>query len=247
MPGNHTSMAAPTRQHGFGQPRRTPRQLWRRGREIVRDEGWRRLVFTALRDLGYRPVLVLERRLDEPIVPVAAHVPLGFETLEPAALHEYLQLQPAIPRPQLENRFTRGDACYAARVDGRLAAATWVTRDPHFFRAIGCRYVIPPSEVYVFDSFTAPELRGRRVMPALGVWVLERLREAGVTRAELVIAPDNMASRRARARNGFRPFMRIDYVRLGRRRWHWHRPTGADGRVRSARSPAFHSAGTRAW
>lgn len=212
-------------------PRRTLGHVARRAREIVRDEGWRRLLFIVLADLGYRRFLLYERRLDEPITPVVARVPLVFAAFQPAAFADYLRVHPLISRSRLEERLARGDECYVARVDGRIAALTWISRDAHFFRSIGCRYELPASEVYLFDSFTDPALRGRGIAPALGVWVLERLRQAGVTRIVLAIVPENAANRRARAKTGFRPFMRIDYVRIGSRRWHWHRAT--DARLRA--------------
>jgi GNAT superfamily N-acetyltransferase len=214
--------------------RRTLGHLVRRGREIVRDEGWRRLLFVILTELGYRRFLLFERRLDEPIVPVAARVPLVFEAFRPVMLEEYRRVHPLIARPQLEERLARGDECYVARAEGRIAAISWISRDAHFFRSIGCRYALPPSEVYLYDSFTDPSLRGRGIAPALGVWVLERLRRRGVTRMVLAIVPENAANRRARAKTGFRPFMRIDYVRFAGRRWHWHRATDARGRTHAA-------------
>jgi GNAT superfamily N-acetyltransferase len=213
--------------------RRTLGHIWRRGREIVRDEGWRRLAFIVLADLGYRRFFLYERRLDEPIVPVAARLPLVFEPFQPAAFEEYLRVHAQVARPRLEERLARGDECYLARTDGRIAAVTWISRDAHFFRSIGCRYVLRAGEVYLYDSFTDPHLRGQAIAPGLGVWVLERLRQAGVTRAVLAIAPENAANRRARAKTGFRPFMRIDYVRIGTRRWHRHRATDAHGRTRA--------------
>lgn len=215
-------------------PRRTLRHIWRRGREIVRGEGWKRLVFVVLADLGYRRFLLYERRLDEPIAPLAARIPLVCEPFAATAFDEYLAVHPLIARARLEERLARGDECYVARAGGRIAAVTWISRDAHFFRSIGCRYVLPATEVYLYDSFTDPRLRGRAIAPALGIWVLERLRETGVNRIVLAIVPENAANRRARAKTGFRPFMRIDYLCVGGRRWHWHRPTDTRGRTRTA-------------
>ena len=216
-----------------GRRRRTLAHVWRRGCDIVRHEGWRRLLFVVLADLGYRRFLLYERRLDEPIVPVTTRLALVFEPFRPAAFEEYLRMHPLVPRAQLEERLAGGDECFLARAEGRIAAVVWISRDAHFFRSIGCRYVLPAGEVYFYDSFTDPRLRGYGIAPALGLWVLERLRQSGVTRAVLAIVPENTANRRARAKNGFRPFMRIDYVRIGRRWWHWHRPTDALGRTRA--------------
>ena len=56
-------------------PPLTPGRVWRRGREIVRDEGPSALAFTVLADLGYGRLLLLERFLDEPVSPITPRTP----------------------------------------------------------------------------------------------------------------------------------------------------------------------------
>lgn len=197
--------------------------VWRRAREIVRDEGWAVLVFMTLADLGYRRFLLMERRFDEPISTITPFVPLTFSELRPAELDEYLRFYDRFARPQLEERFARGDECFLARHDGRIVCTSWTSRDDHFFRSLGCRYEVGPSEAYLYDSFTDRGFRGRAIAPALGVHVLERFRRAGLTRVMMAVVPENVPNRRARAKTGFRVYERIVSVRLGRRSWHWHR------------------------
>ncbi len=67
-------------------PRRTWRHLWRRGRVIVRDEGWARLRSMILAELGYHRFLLLEHWLDEPVAAIAPGVALTFGALDPAEL-----------------------------------------------------------------------------------------------------------------------------------------------------------------
>lgn len=181
------------------------------------------LVFMVLADLGLRRFLLLDRRFDEPIPTITPLVPVTFSELRPAALDEYLRFHDQVPRAQLEERFARGDECFLARHDGRIVCTSWVARADHFFRSLGCRYEVGASEAYLYDSFTDPGFRGRAIAPALGVHLLERFRGAGLTRVITVMVPENAANRRARAKSGFRAYERIVYVRLGRRRWHWHR------------------------
>jgi GNAT superfamily N-acetyltransferase len=210
-------------------PRRTLRHVWRRGRAIVRAQGWTGLLFTVLADLGYRRFLLLERRLDAPIAAVAPRLSLVFGRLQPADLEEYLAVHAETPRAAVAERFARGDECFVARHDGGLVGISWVSRDAHFFRSLGCRWTVAEGERYFYDAFTAPAHRGRGVGPALGVHVLEELRRAGTRRVVLAIAPENAPSRRARAKNGFRPFGRIHYLRLGGRRWHRHVAVDGEG------------------
>jgi ribosomal protein S18 acetylase RimI-like enzyme len=204
-------------------PPLTPGRVWHRGREVLRDGGPSALAFLVLADLGYGRLLLLERFLDEPIAPVTARVPLVFSTLAPAQIDEYLRFHGESPRPDLEERFARGDECFLARYDTRIVCANWTSRTLSYFRGLGCRYTVRPFEVYLYDSFTDPAFRGMTIAAALGVHVLERLREAGVRRATMAVSPQNTANRRARAKTGFRMYERMDYLRLGRRTWHWHR------------------------
>lgn len=206
------------------------RHVWRRAYEVVRGEGWSVLAFMFLADLGFRRFLLLERRFDEPIPTITPLVPLAFSELRPAELDEYLRFHDQVPRAQLEERFARGDECFLARHDGRIVSTSWASRADHFFRSLECCYEVGASEIYLYDAFTDPGLRGRAIAPALGVRVLERFRRAGLRRVMVVVVPENAANRRARAKSGFRACERIVYLRLGRRSWHWHRKSTPDPR-----------------
>jgi ribosomal protein S18 acetylase RimI-like enzyme len=187
----------------------------------------------VLADLGYRRVLLFERWLDEPITPVTPRAPVTFSKLEPAQIDEYLRFHDATSRPRLEERFARGDECFVARHDGRIVCASWATRKEFLMSSMHYRYAVGPSEAYLYDSFADPAFRGRAIAPALGVHVLERFRCAGVTRATLAVHPENVANRRARAKNAFRLCERIDCLQLGNRVWHWHREKRERGERRS--------------
>ena len=204
-------------------PPLTPRRVWRRAREIWRDEGPTALAFTVLADLGYGRMLLLERFLDEPIAAVTPRVPVVFSTLDPAQIDEFLRFRGEFSRPDIEGLLALGDRCFLARHEGRIVCTSWASTTRLLFQSLGCRYAIGPSEVYLYDSFTDPAFRGLAIAPALGAHVLEQLRAAGLKRATMAVHQHNFANRRARAKTGFRPYERLDYLRLGRRAWHWHR------------------------
>jgi GNAT superfamily N-acetyltransferase len=173
---------------------------------------------------------VLERWLDDPIAPVASRVPLTFSTLEPAQIEEYLRIRSGVPGTQLEERLTKGDQCFVARFEGRIVSVSWIARGEHFIPGLRYRYAVRPSEIYLYDSFTAPTFRGRAIAPALGVHVLEQLRGANVTRVTMAVTRENVSNRRARAKTGFRVCGRIDSFRIGRRTWNWHRERRSERR-----------------
>jgi ribosomal protein S18 acetylase RimI-like enzyme len=197
--------------------------VWRRACEVVRERGPRALVFMVLADLGYRRVLLLERWLDDPIDLVTPRVPVAFSPLEPPQIDEYLRFHDEAPRASIERRLARGDECFLARTEGRIVCASWIARTDFLMGSLSYLYPVAPSEAYLYDSYTAPDLRGQAIAPALGVYVLERLRRAGLVRVTMAVPPENTANRRARAKTGFRECGRIDSLRFGRRVWNRHR------------------------
>lgn len=213
-------------------------RVWRRGREVWRAGGPSALTSMVLADVGYVRFLLMERVLDEPIAAVTPRVPVVFSMLAPADISEYLRFHGDFPRADLEERFARGDECFVARHEGRIVGASWAARTLSYFRGLGCRYAVRPSEVYLHDSFTDPAFRGLAIAPALGVHVLARLRDAGVRRVTMAVTPHNVSNRRARAKIGFRVYERMDCLHVGRRTWHWHRTVGRPTARAAGVSPA---------
>jgi GNAT superfamily N-acetyltransferase len=204
-------------------PPLTPQRIWRRGCEVWRDGGPTTLALMVLSDLGYGRLLLLERFFDQPIAAVTPRVPVVFSTLDPTQIDEFLRFRGEFSGPDIEARLAAGDHCFLARHDGRIVCASWTSTTQPLFRSLGCRYAPGSSEVYLYDSFTDPAFRGLAIAPALGAHVLELLRAAGLKRATMAVHQHNVANRRARAKTGFRPYERMDYLRLGRRTWHRHR------------------------
>lgn len=203
--------------------RRTPRPVWLRVQETLRASGPAGLLFLVLSDLGYRRVLLLERRLDGPIASVRCALRVAFSRLEKAQIDEYLEFYEGDDRAQLEARFARGDTGFVARHEGRIVCTSWAARGEHHIRFVDHRYPVGASEVYLYDSYTDPAFRGRSVAPALGVWVLEQLQGEGVSRVTMAVTPENTANRRARAKTGFRVFGRISCLRFAGRTFHRQR------------------------
>jgi ribosomal protein S18 acetylase RimI-like enzyme len=215
-------------------PPLTPRRIATRGLEILRERGWRSLVFLVLADLGYRRLLLLERDLSEPLPAIEAKIPLDFSVLTPDELGEYLVFHDEDPRHELEARFGRGDECFVARSQGQIVCANWAATNEHTMRFVRYRLRIATGEVYVYDSFTLPAFRGRGVAPALAVHMIEHFRRAGLARATTLIEPENAANLRARAKSGYRVCGRIACLKVGPKIWHWFRDDGARGAARGS-------------
>jgi GNAT superfamily N-acetyltransferase len=185
--------------------------------------------------LFYRRLLLLERSLVQPVPEIPASVPLDFGRLDRSEIGKYLTFHPGEGHTEIERRLDRGDVCFLAHSQGRIVGAVWATRDCPFVRYLHTELTIAPDEVYFYDRYTAPDLRGRGIAPALDRYVFDLNRDAldfdrapRVRRAIVAIIPENRASLRARAKTGFHVFGRVGYVQLGPWRRHFRRRTDDD-------------------
>jgi len=98
----------------------------------------------------------------------------------------------------------RWNSGLAARHNGRIVAATWVAVDRARMEHLRRDILLAPDEIHLFDSFTAPEHRGRGLFPAIFAVIVAIYRARGYRRAVTFIAFHNRASTRSRERTGFR-------------------------------------------
>lgn len=116
-------------------------------------------------------------------------------------------------------RLGDGTRCYVVESEGRIVHATWTTTSRAWVREIQ-RYFVPPAgDVYIYESYTRPEARGRGIYPfAIGALASE-LAGQGSIRMWVGVEDDNPASLRAVGKGGFEEAFSIRYTRrLGRLR-----------------------------
>jgi ribosomal protein S18 acetylase RimI-like enzyme len=185
--------------------------------------------------------------LDEP---TPAITPLIAATFGPAGAEAGRVLAAAMggeTRSILE-RFETGRRCYAAWVEGQLAAYGWVSFDQEFIGELSLRLRLLPGEVYIWDCATLPAFRRRRLYSALLVYMLGALRTEPLCRAWIGADLDNDASQRGIARAGFRPVADLVMARVSARRRVWveGRPGVSPGLIAEARR-AFLDGRDQAW
>ncbi|HEX2240625.1 MAG TPA: hypothetical protein VHJ82_05740 [Actinomycetota bacterium] len=107
-------------------------------------------------------------------------------------------------------RLRSGQACYLVVEGPRLLHATWASSEP-VWMAETRRFVAPPrDDVYLFESFTRSEARGR----GLFSFAVESISAASPGRKVWIAALDtNVASVRAIQRAGFAPAFRVRALR----------------------------------
>ena len=117
---------------------------------------------------------------------------------------------------RVQQRFAEGARCFAAHVEGQIAACGWVSQGSAWVGELERRLRLARGEVYIWDCVTLPAYRGQRLYPALLSCLLVTLRTEGVRRAWIGASLDNAASTQGIATAGFRPVVWARYGRLGR-------------------------------
>lgn len=128
----------------------------------------------------------------------------------------------------------RGSGCHAAWHAGQIVSATWWHPGDAWIEDLERRFLLGPGEVYFYDAWTVPRLRGRNITPARSALTLRALREQGFVRAIAFLLPENRPVHKAVEKVGWRRFgtagfvrigpARIEFVRaLGRTRWRTRR------------------------
>jgi SAM-dependent methyltransferase/GNAT superfamily N-acetyltransferase len=181
---------------------------------MLRTEGLRGIGVRILAATVYRRLLVLALPLDDTRGP-AAPSRVEIRTLEATALDEYLRFRPGSEEAALARRFRAGARCFVALHEGRIVHAGWATTGPAWIEYLGCEFPLAPGDVFQFDSFTAPEFRGRGFAQARITAMAGVLRAEGRRRLLAAVWPENTAGLRPLTAMGYRVVGRVTVTRLG--------------------------------
>lgn len=193
----------------------TLRRIVHRSGEILREEGLRSLFFRLLSEMGYRRMILLERPLDQPIAPVTARVPLEVRMPVRAESQEYFDFRKDTRAETVRRRLAAGHWYVTAHFQGRLVYTRWVGVGKSFEYYLDCDFDMAPDEVYLYDLYVAPGLRGKKIATALASQVYQYLRDAGYRRIVTTILPETKASLRVAEKAGNRVIGKTGYVKIG--------------------------------
>jgi hypothetical protein len=132
---------------------------------------------------------------------------------------EEIPLLTAVSTPDLKQaaaRFNRGDKCYVARVDGKLAHHSWVqTSGVHPITEAGISRTVAPGEFWIYHCHTADWARGHRLYPiALGRILCEHF-QSGFKTAWIYTQDFNTVSQRGIERSQFQRASILRALRVG--------------------------------
>lgn len=173
-----------------------------RARKLRRRDGTRRALSGIGAELGYRRLLLLERRLAFPRAP-ARTIELAFGTID--EFGEYSQLRDDLGRERFEERARSGAVALCARERGVPISVTWAMIGTAPVPYLGARMRSDDGTVLLVDSLTREDRRGLGASSALAEWAAARYAAEGRRRMVSMVLPENRRSRRARARAGFEP------------------------------------------
>jgi SAM-dependent methyltransferase/RimJ/RimL family protein N-acetyltransferase len=202
-----------------------------RALEILREEGIKSLWFRTLGELGYRRLVLMERRLDRPIAGEADPTPLVVDLLQSSDVEEYHHLRPDIEVAEVRRRLALGHWCFVVRHQGRMVHTGWAAAGRAHVEFLDIDIVLAPGDIYQYGSFTAPDARGREFAGARLAAMACHLQREGYRRLIAAVLPENAVAFRPLEKAGYRRCGSMSVVRLGRyrrqlRRLHGSAPAG---------------------
>ena len=187
-----------------------------RARDVLRQEGVRVLSIKILGETLYRRLLIMELPLDRELSTIGARLPLTIQALAESDLDAYLKFRPDTSRAEIERRIGAGCHCFVAMHESVIVHAGWATAGEAWIDYLGCEMPLMPGDVYQFDSFTAPEFRGRGAARARIETMAGLFRGKGYRRLLAGVLPENAPAFRTLASVGYRPIGRIRTLSVGR-------------------------------
>jgi ribosomal protein S18 acetylase RimI-like enzyme len=163
-----------------------------------------------------------ERKLTgEPAPRVAPAVPVRWEEAGPPsggalaaaqALASAMSLSDPVP---VLRRLRSGARAFAAWVDGSIACFGWVSSGSERIGELERHIRLPAGEAYVWDCLTLPAYRRLGLYTSLLTHIGRTLQAEGFRRLWIGSALANQPSIRGFEAAGFRPVLRVVYVRVG--------------------------------
>jgi hypothetical protein len=198
-------------------------RMLRRAADILREDGFRALVFRVLGETVYRRVLVVE--IDPSGALARPDRRCGW--LMPDDVRGYARLHAELPEEEIRRRLAEGQRCFVVRSDaGEIVSGVWV--------AFGCARVdyvqtclpLKPDEAYLYQSYTAVTERRQGLSTTAYLAVSHALRQEGYARMFGCLQPDRAIGYGPVMGSGSAPRAYLGWVGIGRWRRMFNTPTG---------------------
>jgi UDP-N-acetylmuramoyl-tripeptide--D-alanyl-D-alanine ligase len=173
---------------------------------VWRAKGAAGVWFGALSRFGYRRLVLLERRLDEPIAPVTPRIETVVRRLGRGDEAAFVGLGQE-DACTFRERLRAGHQCWGAWGSDVLRHTRWYAFREARVEYLGCRVALGDHVTYMYRSFTQAEYRGLGLAPATAVVSLQALCAQGYRLVLAAVLPENPEA--------FRPTLKVGYRRIG--------------------------------
>jgi len=152
--------------------------------------------------------------LDGVRIPVYnAAIDVTFGMLQPNDIDAYLRFRRNTQRSTVEQRMLHGDRCYVTWYQKEIVDACWTATGMIYVPYIKRYLRIPPGDVYSFDSYTAPEFRGRGIYMARNSYTARLHQSQGLSRSIALVAFENYSAWLILTRSGLETLGAYHYLR----------------------------------
>jgi len=191
------------------------RSIARRAGEILRNEGFRPLLFRILGELGYRRVVLFERELPPPD-DKACPPGVRYALLSDGNFDDFLAISQLCGKAEARRRLAAGQLCQLGYVDGEPASCCWLAlpEQPVHIAYLGVVAAPAPGYGYIYELYVRPASRGTGLVDVGFEDRVRRFRKHGVRRMASLVMPENRPGMKHTLAAGFRPVGRIHRLRL---------------------------------
>lgn len=127
-----------------------------------------------------------------------------------------ISCKPGVTAEIYSKRMKAGSRCYGVRMNNQIVTMSWVATDHVWIDFIRREMILNKAEIYIYDSYTQPEYRGRHLQGIMLKQVLAQYRKAGYRQIGVIIAPENRSNIKSRTRSGFKRKHWIFAIKIGR-------------------------------
>lgn|GEM_PF-1656559 len=171
---------------------------------------------------GYRRMLFMAYSLDAIRIPVYnASIDVTFGTLQPNDIDAYLRFRRNAERDTVEKRLMHGDRCFVSWYEKEIVDACWTATGMIHVPYIRRYLRIPAGDVYSFDSYTAPDFRGRGIYMARNSYTARVHQAEGLSRSIALVAYENYSAWLILTRSGLQTLGAYHYVRTPLKGLYW--------------------------
>ncbi len=180
--------------------------VWIRMLRVYREKGVGGVWFGILSRAGYRRLVVLERRLDEPLAAFRPGAAVEIRPLRRDDQDAFMALGQT-SAAVFHDRLDRGHQCWGAWCAGGLRNIGWLAFKEAWVEYLGCRLILADGVVYFYGAFTHPQYRGLGLTATRAAACLRAVREQGYWLALCAVQPENPSA--------FSPVLKLGYRRIG--------------------------------